>query len=244
MRRGEFTINGVKSSELHAKIQNQPILQAPRRKANRHDLPWKNGSIFFDLDSYENTEMDLLISLKATSFEDAELKRRKFMDAFDAPGYLRFIYYADESKAYYVRQESMVFGKVGINGFNQNVSLTLTIRPFKLEAKPVPIVSVAKTMVATNPYQWASEPIFIFDGSGDTVLTVNGKNFTFKNITNALRVDSSIAQCYRLNNGVPENHNDKMFTIDYPVLKPGKNTISWTGNLTKVTLEPRWNTII
>ena len=245
MERGEFTIGGISSKALKAKIQNHPMLQTPRRKANRHDVPWKNGATFFDLDSYDNTEMELLLSLKSKNFADSEKNRRNLVAAFDAPGYLRFIYYADVSKAYYVRVESMTFGKVGVNGFNQNVIINLTVRPFKLEATPTPIVATTtKKITVDNPYQWESEPLISVEGNGNMMLTVNGKEFTFKNILEHIRIDSSIKQCYWMVNRVPENHNDKMFTIAYPVLKTGTNTITWTGDITKFTLEPRWNTLI
>jgi phage-related protein len=60
-----------------------------------------------------------------------------------------------------------------------------------------------------------------------------------KNVENEIEVDSEIMNCYKSISGVVTNQNNKMYS-EFPIIEEGLNNISWTGNVTRVEIIPRW----
>lgn len=97
-------------------------------------------------------------------------------------------------------------------------------------------VSVASGGSITNPTTFASKPLIHITGSGSGTLTVAGVTMSFTGITDYLNIDCDTMNVYRL---ASENKNSLM-TGDFPVLKSGSNTVSFTGGITGCTITPRW----
>jgi len=83
-----------------------------------------------------------------------------------------------------------------------------------------------------------SKPIITLYGSGDVTIAINGLDvFTINIDDEYVTIDSIEEEAYKDS----ELKNRKM-TGDFPTLKSGINTISWTGTLTKIIVNPksRW----
>jgi phage-related protein len=76
-------------------------------------------------------------------------------------------------------------------------------------------------------------------GQGDLGITVNDKAFLLKAVTDYVTVDSEIMNCYKEDLGVLTSKNNSMIG-EFPIFVPGENSISWTGNITKIEITPRW----
>ena len=77
-------------------------------------------------------------------------------------------------------------------------------------------------------------------GSGTVGISLNGSSiftYTFPNNETEVIIDSLEEEAYL--NGVLKNRN---MTGEFPILEVGQNTISWSGTLTKIEIEPksRW----
>jgi phage-related protein len=77
-----------------------------------------------------------------------------------------------------------------------------------------------------------SMPVITVYGTGSVVLTINGIGITLNNIVDYVTVDSVLMDSYK--DTVLKNTD---MIGEFPVLKPGTNTISWTGNITKVDIQ-------
>ena len=86
-----------------------------------------------------------------------------------------------------------------------------------------------------NPGNIYSEPLITVYGSGDITLNVNSEFVKLTAVDSFLTMDSKLSMCYRdaLNMGA------KM-TGNYLLLGKGLNAITWTGNVTKIEITPRW----
>lgn len=85
-----------------------------------------------------------------------------------------------------------------------------------------------------------SKPIIKLTGSGTVGISLNGSTlftYTFPANETEVIIDSLVEESYL--NGVYKNRN--MVGV-FPVLEPGANTISWSGTLTKIEIQPksRW----
>lgn len=82
-----------------------------------------------------------------------------------------------------------------------------------------------------------SKPIVTLFGEGIVEISINGyAQFQVDIDDNFLTVNSEIEECYMNSLTTLKNRN---MTGVFPLLQPGKNTITWTGNLTKIEIYPR-----
>jgi phage-related protein len=240
---GGFIINGVHSSDLKSFIQHRPEIPVPRRKVTLRDVPNRSGLVPFDEKAYENTTMTLTLVTYGASEEEADYNRSLVFNAFNSGGYLPFTPYFDKGKVYMVHLESMSFTGSRMYGHNQPYTLTFSVKPFKYDSQNQKMVFTTSANLI-NHYFFHSEPLITLYGTGDTTLVVNSESFVFKNITGSLIIDSETENCYRMNGEQIINENKKMYTIDFPQFKPGQNTVSWTGNITRIEVEPRWQSLL
>ncbi len=87
----------------------------------------------------------------------------------------------------------------------------------------------------TNPGSVYSEPLITLTGSGDITLMVGTTIVELTNISGSIVLDCALKEAYK----GTALMNDHM-SGDFPVLKPGLNAVSWSGNVTRIVISPRW----
>ena len=87
----------------------------------------------------------------------------------------------------------------------------------------------------TNPGSVFSEPIITVYGSGEITLMVDMCIVELNGITDSITLDTPLMEAY--NGEISMNGN---MSGDFPSLAPGANAVSWTGNVTKVVIQPNW----
>ena len=92
-----------------------------------------------------------------------------------------------------------------------------------------------------NPATAASCPKITIEGSGDFSVAVGGCLMDFEGISGGIVVDSELQECLSLDGAQLLNSQAAM--EDFPLLQPGGNAVSWTGDVTRVTRSPRWRYI-
>lgn len=245
MKPGQFIFNGVDSESIKSFIQGRPIIQTPRRKRELKSAYGRSGFVIFDEEeSYENTDMDLVLYSLGDDVNTASKNRELLFNLFDNVGYSDFIPYFDPGKIYRVMVRDYIdFDSKYYMGEGQSLNVRLTVHPWKLY-----VGNFKKTLTASgnivNPYSRNSKPLFKITGNGDVTLKVNGINFLIKGINGHIWIDSEQMFAYRDVSGVITNDNSKIHTRNYPIFKPGTNTISWVGSITKLEIEPRWRTLV
>ena len=87
-----------------------------------------------------------------------------------------------------------------------------------------------------NPTLYESKPTIRVYGNG--TVTINGNTITIASGQSYIDIDSEAQDCYTGNT----NKNDKVSFSEhkFPTLKPGVNSISYTGSVTSVEITPRW----
>lgn len=80
-----------------------------------------------------------------------------------------------------------------------------------------------------------SSPIITVFGDGDIELNINNKIISLLGVDGHLTIDSFLYQVHK----DKVNQGKKMIGY-FPTLTPGVNTISWTGNIKKILIEPNW----
>ena len=247
MKPGTFILNGVHSDELNTLISTRPTIETPPRRIELKEIPGVNGAIPFDEGSYGNTSMQIEMFYKVMDEEDLPAQRSEVASHFLFTRYVDFIPYFDPDKVYRVINTD--YPKFDGNSTYRNFDtfdLTFSVKPFKFfVGNPTFEVASGSASTIVNQTKYTAEPLITITGSGDCTLTINGVNYVVMNIVDEVILDSEIEHCYKIVNGLVVNENSKMYSVDFPELVPGGNTIAWTGaGVTKVSIGPRWRTLV
>lgn len=110
-------------------------------------------------------------------------------------------------------------------------------QPFKKNAEPERDLILTAAGSVWNPGQVASHPLVLVEGSGNITIKVNGRETAITGLSGAIRIDSELGMA--MNTTITENLSEQVAGV-WPVLDVGKNNISWTGSVTRLTITPRW----
>ena len=78
------------------------------------------------------------------------------------------------------------------------------------------------------------------EGAGDVVLAIGTQVVEIEGLEDGIIIDSELGDCFNLTESALLNGKVTLMDDGFPTLAPGANIISWTGNVTKVTVTPRW----
>jgi phage-related protein len=244
MERGSFIFDGVDSSTVNTIIQARPIVEAPLRKVEWKSIYGGDGEIPFDEGAYDNTDLELVMFIDGS---DLIADRQKLYNLLDSRGvYKDFIPYFDPDKVYRVMlNDKIQFENLFHYGEKQSLTAKFTVKPYKYLVDSSPVVINGTTGYVTNPTNYVSQPIITLQGSGAVTLTVNGQAFSIIDVPGTITLSCERQAAYQeLITGVITSMNYKIGSRDYPILIPGVNHISVTGNVTQLTIEPRWRSLV
>ena len=100
----------------------------------------------------------------------------------------------------------------------------------------VPAITVTQSgSFVTNPGNVYAEPVITVYGSGTITLMVGLTIIELEGISGSITLNSSLQEAYSGTTGM-----NSAMSGDFPKLLPGNNAVSWTGNVTKVDIQPNW----
>jgi len=227
-----FTYGGTSSLTYGVRLTEQPIIARAERRVKFDEVPGRDGALATYDGAYNDIETEL-----ACYMEDVD-------DLNDVYGWLAgggdLILSTDTTRAYRVQ----IVGQIEVERASRGLAarylrVPLRMEPFRYHAPAVAAIAVAASgNTITNPGTYASRPRIKITGSGDFTLTANGHFMEFAGVTSGIIVDSDYMDCFNLDGVTLAN---SFATLDeFPTLKPGINTISWTGAVTAVEVLPRW----
>ena len=122
---------------------------------------------------------------------------------------------------------------------NPHRSFTINFRckPFWYLSDVEPITLTTSGAFITNPGSVASEPIITVYGSGEITLMV-GMTITELEITDKITLDTPLMEAYSGSTSM-----NSCMSGDFPSLLPGKNAVSWSGNVSRVKIQPNWRSL-
>lgn len=219
------TITGLIISEL-------PPISKPKMKTTITKIDGRDGDIIEEL-GYESYTKSIKVGLSKNYDIDEVIKY------FTGSGDL--IMSNEPDKVY----KCQIIEKVDYNKLLRFKTATVKFytQPFKYkkdEPKVILNIDGETSMTVDNIGLEKSKPIIKLTGSGTVAIQLNGTtvfNYIFPENETEVIVDSIQEEAYL--NGFYKNRN---MTGEFPILEVGENTISWSGNLTKIEIEPksRW----
>lgn len=233
---GVIIFNNKSSADCRIQVAHPPGYAYPERDYTITHIPGRNGDIIQDNGCYKNVERTYEVSFDAPNEDFATYANAVSAWLHSTTGYARL---EDSYEPNYYRMATYQESNIFENLYNQAGTATIVFecKPQRFLKTGDNIITIQNSLTIMNPTGFEAYPLFKVTGTSG-VLTVNGNSITFSSINGFVMLDCELQDAYK------ENIN-KNSTISgtFPVLKTGSNTISWTGNISSVTMKPRWWTI-
>ncbi|MBS5857183.1 MAG: distal tail protein Dit [Clostridia bacterium] len=213
-------------------ITNIPPITKPKMKTSITKIDGRDGDIIEEL-GYESYTKSIGIGLARNYDID------RVMKYFTGVGELII---SDEPDKVYKAQiiekidyERLIRFKTAVVKF-----YTQPYKYLKDEKSIILDINNETSLKITNVGLEKSKPIITLEGTGTIEISLNGFNlfkYVFPENETKVVIDSLEEEAYLDN--VLKNRN---MLGTFPIFEVGENTISWSGNLTKISIEPksRW----
>lgn len=233
---GVIIFNNKSSADCRIQVAHPPGYAYPERDYTITHIPGRNGDIIQDNGCYKNVERTYEVSFDALNEDFATYANSVSAWLHSTTGYARL---EDSYEPNYYRMATYQESNIFENLYNKAGTATIVFecKPQRFLKTGDNTITIQNSLTIINPTGFEAYPLFKVTGTSG-VLTVNGNSITFSSIDDFVMLDCELQDAYK------ENIN-KNSTISgtFPVLKPGSNTISWTGSISSVTMKPRWWTI-
>lgn len=225
---GWFKFKGKDSRDFGVLIYGAPQRTKPERRVERITIPGRNGELTQDEDTYEPYTISMQCSTRGSDRLD------EIVTWLNGAGEL--ILATEPDKVY----KASIYNKIAISDviyLYNSFLIQFRVHPFKYSVNAygdtLELTTATKVRNSGSIY---SEPIITVYGSGDITLTINDKNFPLYSVDGSITIDSEMMEVFKGNT----NQNSKYGAVEFPRLEVGENEISWTGNVEKVEIHPKW----
>lgn len=233
---GVIIFNNKSSADCRIQVAHPPGYAYPERDYTITHIPGRNGDIIQDNGCYKNVERTYEVSFDAPNEDFVTYANAVSAWLHSTTGYARL---EDSYEPNYYRMATYQESNIFENLYNQAGTATIVFecKPQRFLKTGDNNITIQNSLTIMNPTGFEAYPLFKVTGTSG-VLTVNGNSIMFSSIDAFVMLDCELQDAYK------ESVN-KNSTISgtFPVLRSGSNTISWTGDISSVTMKPRWWTI-
>ena len=225
-----FEWNGVRCTAKGIHVSEQPPITIPEERAAYTNVPGRPGSLT-TLEG-EDVYNDLVLTAECFITDPTQipviagwLKGSGTVTFANRPGGF-----------YYARVTNQIpFEKILRGNPHRSFAVNFRCKPFWYQAGVQPVTITASGSTITNPGTVYSEPVITVNGSGDITLMVGTQIIELTGVSNSITLDTTLQEAYKGTTGM-----NTCMSGEFPILKPGTNAISWTGNVTNVVVQPNW----
>ena len=225
-----FIWNETDCRQYGIHVSEQPPITIPAERTTQTNVPGRPGS----LTQVEGDDVYDDLILTATCFITDPVQIPAIAAWLKGSGKVTF---ANRTGGYYKARivNQIPFEKV-LRG-NPHCTFIVNFRcfPFWYQENVEDMVITASGTMITNPGSVYAEPVITVYGSGSITLMIGTTIVELEDISGSVVLDSVLQEAYQGNSLM----NDHM-TGEFPVLKPGANGVSWTGDVTRVLIKPNW----
>lgn len=225
-----FIFRGKNSLDMGVIVTSMPDVYKPKRRVSTEEIPGRNGVLHVDDGTYENY----------SKVVECAVVKRANLDSICAwlDGSGEAIFSTEPDKVYRVRVDNQIsIGKM--LQYFQKFQVTFDTFPFKYSVNAADdFVVLTKPSLLRNRGTVAAEPKIKIYGTGSVVLAINGKEYQLDGLNGSVVLESEMMEVL---DGAGGTYTPPVLGDDlFPKLEVGNNEISWTGDVEKIEIEPRW----
>ena len=213
----------VSSMELGS-IVAKPSIPRAKRVIKHISIEGRDGTLTEDTGAYNNIE----ISLQLINFKENILEKEVLSLLDGSGGELKLSWLQGNFKVKEVNQFLITEETPGVF----KIDLTFICEPYRYSEHVDTVNILTKESKINVIGNATADHITTIYGDGDISLLINDKQINFKNVEGFITINTAKLICYKDTTST----NNKMVG-DFIKLSPGKNTISWIGNVSKITID-------
>ena len=224
-----FEWNGRRCTEYGIHVTEQPPITIPSERATFTNVPGRSGS----LTTLEGDDVYDDLLLTASCFIADPSRIPAIAAWLKGSGTVAF---ANRQGGFYHARivNQIPFEKILRGNPHRAFAVNFRCKPFWYASVVQPITLNMSGTFITNPGSVFSEPIITVYGSGEVTLMV-GMTISELEIADNITLDTPLMEAY----SGSASMNSRM-SGDFPTLLPGQNAVSWTGNVSRVVVQPNW----
>jgi len=238
-----LTFGGIASNTYGVYISGEAVYNSPARDVNMVTVPGRNGTIAIDNGRFENIEVTYPAFCWAADQATFATNVSNFRNAMKAlTGYQRLVddYNPNEYRlGVYIESFEVSPAQYSNAG---EFDIVFDCKPQRWLKSGETAVSVASGGTITNPTSFPSEPLI--EVTGDGTLYVGDYSLVIDaGASNPVYIDCELMEAYEIDSlGYVVNRNALVTYQDgtFPRIVPGSNTVTYSGNITAVSITPRW----
>ncbi len=212
-------------------ISAMPDIVKPKPREEEITIPGRNGVLTIDEGTYEGYTLSVTCGTRG-------VKKLGEIAAW-LNGHGNLILSTEPDKVYWARVSNAISISDVIYLYNSFL-VQFKVFPFKYSVGAVNShaddVTLTTASTINNKGTVYSQPTITVYGTGDIALTINDTNYGLTSVDEFITIDSEMMEVYK----GTTNANNKYSAMDFPRFEVGENRISWTGNVTKIEIDPKW----
>lgn len=242
MNKAWFEYKGVDSRDMHIQIVNDISFPSPEADIDFIEVLGRDGELAIDNKRLKGANFPIPIRLKLPQDMDVNtiateisewLKNDVGWHTLKFSGSLEYEYIAICYEQFDILETLKQYGKTVI---------TFRLKPYKrrIDSRTIEIEN-GSTLI--NPEKRTSKPLINIEGNGDISFKNNDKDWlVLSNVEGKVTVDSELMSIYKDDINQFNKMNGELIPL-FPQLTSGENKITWTGDVTKIEINPRWEAV-
>ena len=240
-----FEFNGQRSTAKNLYLLNEMELTIPESDLRFDEVDGRQGAIIYDNEREKDIIKTFPMELRKEADKSLFQQVREITHWLKEPKRYSRLLFSEDPDYFY---EGIFHSQVRILDRwrdHFDVALPFRCKPVMYRVDGQTPTSILTGRTLENPESISSLPIiqFRYSGTADATLTINGRQFRILRAAGAgvITIDSELGTAYR--DGTANISSAILMQSDgyhVPELRPGTNTISFTTQITQMTITSRW----
>lgn len=229
-----FKFNGVKCTQYGIHVSEHPPVTLPPERVTFVEVPGRSGSL--TVPEGEDVYSDMTLTAECFVLDTSRVDEI----AAWLKGGGKVVFANRQGGFYYGRVVNQIPFETVMRGRpNRTFAVNFRVKPFfYLDGGVGTVELTTSAQTLTNPGCVYAEPVITVQGEGDVTLMVGTQIVELTGLADSITIDTPAMEAYKGTTSMNGN-----MAGEFPILKPGANAISWSGSVTKVTVQPNWRTL-
>lgn len=226
-----FIFKGTKSIDLGVEISKYTDITRAQKNSEKIIIAGRDGAIYKDIEGYQPYILSFGCIINKL---DKNVSIDRILNWLTGGGDLILSEYPTKK---YIAKIINNISIADVISIFPEFQVNFEVQPFKYNTNQVnDTIILTKSAKVKNKGTYKALPIITIYGNSDIDLIINNKIYNLKGVDEKITINSEIMEVYKDS----ENQNNKYNSFEFPLLEEGINNISFTGNVKKIIIEPKW----